>query len=200
MARIKSNRNLSFKPQYTTFVPKKVEPQGQVTLLHEEIEAIYLMDISGLYQEEAAKKMGISRTTFTRILKSARYKLSLGIISGYQIEIEDDKDEFVFAVCMDDKESFEAISPMQKYIFIYKYTPKKIDLIKQLDNPIYKNKQKLAIVLPKLFVENGVNIYIGSKIGEGLKNSLISKGIKPLQKSKIDSLEALFDEGTSQYM
>ncbi|QOP41914.1 DUF134 domain-containing protein [Sulfurimonas marina] len=191
MARTKSNRNLNFKPQYKKFVPEGVKPDGKVTLLHEEIEAIYLMDLIGLYQEEAAKKMEISRPTFTRILKNARYKLSLGIVSGYKIEIEDDKDEIIVAICMENEDNFEKISPMEQYIFVYKMTQDKVSFIKKLENPVYSDKKKLAIVLPKLFLEHNVNLFVSSQIGEGLKNSLISKGIKPMIVKKMTSLETL---------
>ncbi|WP_304545393.1 DUF134 domain-containing protein [Sulfurimonas microaerophilic] len=191
MARTKSSRTLNFKPQYKKFVPEGVKPEGKVTLLHEEIEAIYLMDLLGLYQEEAAQKMGISRPTFTRILKNARYKLSLGIVGGYKIEIEDDKEELVVAICMENEENFEKITPMEQYIFIYKMAPGNISLLEKLENPVYSDKKKLAIVLPKIFAEYNVNLFVSSQIGEGLKNSLISKGIKPMNVKKMTSLETL---------
>jgi len=38
----------------------------------DELEAIRLADLEGLYQEAAAKRMGVSRPTFARILAKAR--------------------------------------------------------------------------------------------------------------------------------
>ena len=49
------------------------------TLSLEEIEALKLKDVENLKQEVCGK-MGISRSTFQRIIKSARYKLVKSII------------------------------------------------------------------------------------------------------------------------
>ena len=74
MGRIKNVRKINFKPIYKEYAPIKEQTTGITHLLDEEMEALYLMDILELYQEEAAKKMEISRPTFTRILKNARKK------------------------------------------------------------------------------------------------------------------------------
>ena len=47
MARNKSKRDLKFKPKFKSFVPIDKDAQT-ITLLHEEIEAIYLMDYKNL--------------------------------------------------------------------------------------------------------------------------------------------------------
>ncbi len=38
--------------------------------------------------------MGVSRTTFARIIKAAREKVSMMLITGANLVIEDDKDEY----------------------------------------------------------------------------------------------------------
>jgi uncharacterized protein len=43
-----------------------------VTLGIDELEALRLADLEGLYQEAAAERMGISRPTFARVLNRAR--------------------------------------------------------------------------------------------------------------------------------
>jgi len=57
-------------------------------LSKDEIEAIRLADFEGLYQEEAANEMEISRPTFSRILNSARKKIANALINGKAIEIK----------------------------------------------------------------------------------------------------------------
>jgi predicted DNA-binding protein (UPF0251 family) len=52
-----------------------------------EFEAIRLVDFKGIEQNDAGKKMGISQPTFSRILKSARRKISEAIIKGKAIKI-----------------------------------------------------------------------------------------------------------------
>ena len=58
-----------------------------VQLSKDEMEAIRLADLQGLYQENAANKMEISRPTFGRILSSARAKIADAFINGKAIEI-----------------------------------------------------------------------------------------------------------------
>jgi predicted DNA-binding protein (UPF0251 family)/predicted Fe-Mo cluster-binding NifX family protein len=192
MPREKSQRNLHFKPTVTEYTPANSEINGVCNLLHEEIEAIYLMDVMNLYQEDAAKKMGVSRPTFTRILKSARNKLANAIVSGYKIVFEDSKkDEFIIAVCSSDEKTLDNIDPKQEFIHIYKVNPQKILLLDVIVNPSFLETKKPAIVLPSIFLQNNVNIFISSKIGEGLKNSLISKGIRPIIKETLSKDELL---------
>jgi len=53
----------------------------RVTLFEDEMEAIRLADFEGLYQQECADKMGISRTTFSRLIESARKKNSRCLVA-----------------------------------------------------------------------------------------------------------------------
>ncbi len=48
----------------------------KILLDDDEMEAIRLSDFEGLYQQECAEQMGISRTTFSRILENAHKKIS----------------------------------------------------------------------------------------------------------------------------
>ena len=57
-------------------------------LSKDEMEAIRLADFEGLYQEDAAKEMEVSRPTFSRILANARKKIANALINGKAIEIE----------------------------------------------------------------------------------------------------------------
>ena len=60
----------------------------RVYLSKDEMEAVRLSDYKGLYHEDAAKEMGISRPTFSRILANAREKIALALIEGKTLEIE----------------------------------------------------------------------------------------------------------------
>jgi len=53
----------------------------------EEVEALRLKFLKGLSQEKAAKRMHISRPTFSRILYSAGKKVSDALINGKAIKI-----------------------------------------------------------------------------------------------------------------
>ena len=83
-------RKVSFIPSITYFKPAGIPLAGldEVKLLVEEAEAVRLKDLEGLEQEECAQKMNISRTTFSRILDSARQKIADALLNGKAIRIE----------------------------------------------------------------------------------------------------------------
>lgn len=60
----------------------------EVSLNLDELETLRLADYEGLYHEEAAKQMDISRATFGRILDGARHKVTGAIIKGKALKIE----------------------------------------------------------------------------------------------------------------
>jgi len=83
-------RRVDFIPQITYFKPAGVPLANlqEVCLSVEEAEAIRLKDLEGLEQEECAQRMNISRTTFSRVLGSARQKMADALLSGKAIKIE----------------------------------------------------------------------------------------------------------------
>jgi len=60
----------------------------EVILALDETEAIRLADLEGLYQEDAAARMKISRQTFGNIIHAARAKIAEAIIKGKALKIE----------------------------------------------------------------------------------------------------------------
>jgi predicted DNA-binding protein (UPF0251 family) len=58
-------------------------------LRHDELEALRLADLEGLYQETAAARMGVSRPTFARILARARTAVARAIIEERLLVISD---------------------------------------------------------------------------------------------------------------
>jgi predicted DNA-binding protein (UPF0251 family) len=59
-----------------------------VFLTLDEFEAVRLADLEGLKQEQAAKKMRISRPTFSRIIASAHRKIGDALVNIKAIKIE----------------------------------------------------------------------------------------------------------------
>ena len=72
-----------FRPQC-----KPLKQLDGVLLTLDEFEAIRLSDCEGLKQEDAAKRMKISRSTFSRIVSSARGKVSDALVNVKAIKIE----------------------------------------------------------------------------------------------------------------
>jgi predicted DNA-binding protein (UPF0251 family) len=60
----------------------------EVVLTVDEFEAIRLADLEGLYQEQAAEKMGVSRQTFGRIIDSGHKKVAEALVKGKALKIE----------------------------------------------------------------------------------------------------------------
>ncbi len=60
----------------------------KIVIYEDEMEAIRLADYEGLYQQEASQKMGISRTTFSRVVESARLKIADALLNQKAINIK----------------------------------------------------------------------------------------------------------------
>jgi len=61
---------------------------AEVTLSLDELEATRLADLEGLYQEEAARLMEVSRQTFGNIVAAARRKLADCVVNGKLLRIQ----------------------------------------------------------------------------------------------------------------
>ena len=90
MPRPRQCRRVAQLPQATYFKPRGVPLRllQQVSLTVDELEALRLADLEGLYQEEAAEQMNVSRQTFGRIVASARKKVADALVNGKALSIE----------------------------------------------------------------------------------------------------------------
>ena len=89
MVRPRLCRRIRFNPNVTYFKPQGVPMRflEVIELTTEEAEALRLKNIKDLEQEEAAKKMNTSQSTFQRILSSAYKKITKALIEGKAIKI-----------------------------------------------------------------------------------------------------------------
>ncbi len=90
MPRPKCCRYIGAMPGKTFFKPEGAAPSSfeAVLLTLDEYEAIRLADLEGLYQEQAATRMNVSRQTFGRIVEAAHRKLADVIVNGKALRIE----------------------------------------------------------------------------------------------------------------
>ncbi|MCU0372525.1 MAG: DUF134 domain-containing protein [Ignavibacteria bacterium] len=90
MPRPKCRRKISSLPEVTYFKPRGIPLCGlsETVLSVDEFEAIRLTDLEGLYQEQAADKMGVSRQTLGRIIESARKTVADALINGKALKID----------------------------------------------------------------------------------------------------------------
>ncbi len=77
-------RGRAFKPIGRRAAELEVE-----TLRLDELEALRLADLEGLYQEAAAERMGVSRPTFARILARARSTVARALIDERLLVVGD---------------------------------------------------------------------------------------------------------------
>ena len=82
-------RKVGFVPGVVYFKPAGVPLREleEVVLRLDEVEALRLADLQGLYQEPAAEQMKISRPTFARLIESARKKVAEALIHGKALRL-----------------------------------------------------------------------------------------------------------------
>ncbi|OIO53282.1 hypothetical protein AUJ46_05400 [Candidatus Peregrinibacteria bacterium CG1_02_54_53] len=90
MVRPLKPRCIGTDPRATYFKPRGIPLRTleQVVLTLDEMEAMRLKNIAELDQIKAAKRMGVSQSTFQRILASANRKVSDALLRGKAIKIE----------------------------------------------------------------------------------------------------------------
>ncbi|MCM8774840.1 MAG: DUF134 domain-containing protein [Candidatus Omnitrophica bacterium] len=88
--RPKKTRWVKCVPGERCFKPlcKPLRGLEKVSLTLDEFEAAHLCDLEGLEQEEIASRMKVSRSTVSRILSSARRKITDALVNIKAIRIE----------------------------------------------------------------------------------------------------------------
>lgn len=89
MPRPRCRRRIRFHPGVTYYKPQGVPMRGLgiIELTIEEVEALRLKNLEDLNQNECAKRMKTSQSTFQRILSSAYKKISQAMVQGKAIRI-----------------------------------------------------------------------------------------------------------------
>jgi predicted DNA-binding protein (UPF0251 family) len=88
-----------------------------VNMLFEEYESLRLADYDNLTQEEAAKRMNVSRPTFTRIYDRARKKIAMAFVENRSILIEGGNIELTdeWYRCLDCSSLFKAPASVEHF-------------------------------------------------------------------------------------
>ncbi|MDO4270457.1 MAG: DUF134 domain-containing protein [Eubacteriales bacterium] len=89
MPRPKKCRRVCGPPGCSEFAPRGSGCCGQTVCMGlDEYEAVRLIDLEGLQQEQAAAQMGVARTTVQAIYNAARRKLADCVVNGKTLRIE----------------------------------------------------------------------------------------------------------------
>jgi len=88
--RKRKNRNINVDHSMLSFKPCGLtrDTLEEIVIYEDEMEAIRLSDFESLYQQECADKMGISRTTFSRLVESARKKIADALLNQKLLNVE----------------------------------------------------------------------------------------------------------------
>ena len=89
--RRRQRRKVMYQFRETYFKPRGIPLNMllETVITFEEMEAIRLRYIQKLNQEVAAKQMGISQSQYQRDLNTALEKISVALINGNAIRVED---------------------------------------------------------------------------------------------------------------
>lgn len=90
MPRPRQCRRVGQLPQANYYKPRGVPLTmlQHIELTVDELEAVRLADLEGLYQEEAAARMNVSRQTFGRIVEAAHKKIADALVNGKALSIQ----------------------------------------------------------------------------------------------------------------
>lgn len=82
-------RRIGHHPPAGYFKPAGIPVSAleEINLTLDELEALRLADLEGMYHEKSSEKMGVSRQTFGNILESARRKTADCLVNGRALRI-----------------------------------------------------------------------------------------------------------------
>ena len=83
-------RRVDSEPGVSYFKPRgiPIKALAEVILTMDEFESLRLADLEGMYQDDAAKRMDVSRQTFGNIIRSGHMKIADALVNGKSIKIK----------------------------------------------------------------------------------------------------------------
>ncbi len=88
MGRHRKHCRVAFWPEIRRFQPVACRHRPAVVLSRAEVEALRLADFTGWQQIPASRRLGISQSTFQRLLRHARHKVAQALVIGQEIRLE----------------------------------------------------------------------------------------------------------------
>lgn len=183
-------KNIASSTQQSVFKPAGVPHQTleEVVLSLDELEALRLADLEGLYHDAAARAMGVSRQTFGRIIESARRKTAEALVGSKALRIEGGnvrlktrgEETMKIAVPSKGNEIDQHFGHCEKYSV---YTVEGASIISEETMASTVScgcKSGIAATL----AENGVKILVAGGIGDGAIRVLSANGIKTIKGAK----------------
>ena len=200
----------SCKPTAFSFGPLGQVPKEVISMSMEELEALNLADFQGLYQEECALRMGLSRPTFAKIVKRARKKMVEMLMFAKRVDLVRQKQTFLLAFPTQDRITVHPYFITARYFAFAKIVEDAIESITYKENPIYRELEQKGIpienddsakgmaagrLIPPLLKE--AHILVVQSLGEGMRRNVEGMGIsvEETKQSDIDTVIAELSEG-----
>ena len=196
-------RNYSVKPTCHSFGPLSCRPKEMLPLSADELEAMVLADFQGLYQEECAAQLGVSRPTFAKLIKRARKKMAEMVMYGKGITLIDEKKSYVVVFPTDHRSEIHPYFLTARQFAFAKVENGSIVSIAYKENPIYReliekgaeivddsSAAGLAAgrIIPPLL--KGGDILAVKSIGDGIRRNIEGSGIN-VEITDADDIDAV---------
>ncbi len=175
-------RNLD--PAHPFFKPAGVPARElqEVILTVDQAEALRLADLEGLYQEAAARQMGVSRQTFGRIVEEGRRTVADAILNGKALRIEGGQivkqEEYGMhkKIGVPTRDGVvDAHFGHCEYFTVFEVAGGKVSSERRVDSPNGCGcKTDIASVLAK----DGVTLMLAGNMGDGAVRVLKANGIE----------------------
>ncbi|MDD3980918.1 MAG: DUF134 domain-containing protein [Spirochaetia bacterium] len=177
-------RRLGAAPQQRFLKPAGIPARNLevVVLGFDEAEALRLADLEGLYQEAAARSMGVSRQTFGRIVEIARRKVADAILNGKALKIEGgeinlaDQGDSIMKIAVPSRDGLvdEHFGHCKEFL-VYRVEKDKLVEEQAIPSPADCGcKSGIGAVLAR----SGITHLVGGHMGEGAFKVLQAQGIK----------------------
>lgn len=128
---------LTCKPKALHIGPLQSSCKHSIPLLHEELEALFLADVKGLYHEACAQAMDVSRPTFAKLLKSARRKCATMFLQGHALHIDPKPAKLNIAMPSDDGKTLSNRFQSARYFVLIEWDDLSSKVVSIYENPIY---------------------------------------------------------------
>lgn len=181
---------LTCKPRALRVGPLSPNSGQMMHLLHEELEALYLADVKGLYHEACAEAMDVSRPTFAKLLKSARRKCALMFIQGHSLQIDPKPSKLRIILPSDDGKTLSDRFQSARYFVTMVWDGYEVGLESMVSNPIYKQLEASGIepvsdgqakglgsgrLIPPLL--QNASLVCALEIGDGMRRNIEGLGL-----------------------
>jgi uncharacterized protein len=198
-------RNITIQPTAFRFGPLDQDPKARLELQADELEALYLADYKGLYQEDCARELGVSRPTFAKIIKGARRKSVEMLIYGKGIDLARHRQSFTVVFPTNDRITIHPYFLTARYFAFAKIEKETIDSISYTANPVYDALVAQGVeitddtcasgmaagrMIPPLL--KGAQILVVHELGEGMRRNVEGLGLN-IEDTTLQDIDAVVD-------